>query len=1008
MCRTESIETSFSKTIERFVCMLFLFKTKYNNTMANYEKVNLKQSFPELEENILKFWEENKIFEESIETRDDCEEFNFYDGPPFATGTPHYWHILAGTIKDVIPRYQTMKGFKVDRKFGWDCHGLPIENIVEKKLGISGKDEIEKKVWIHTFNETCRENVFTYAEEWKKTVKRMGRWVDMENDYKTMDTPFMESVWWVYKELYKKGLIYEGHRVVPYCPRCSTPLSNFEVNQGYKDKQDKTATVKFKVTSPQPSPLKGEGEDTNTPLLSKEGLGEVYILAWTTTPWTLVANLWLAVGKDLEYVQIQDKKTNELYILATERLWSYYKNEGDYEIIKNIKWSELVWIKYEAIFDDFITLKEKWELPQDIELWENAYSVVEWHHVTTESGTGVVHIAPAYWEDDALIWKEQKLGFVSHISDLWRTENLKENNDVQVFDFNDIALGNLKEEQKTIQINTIDHSYPHCCRCDSPLIYRAIGAWYVAVEKIRDKMVANNEKINWTQEMIKHGRFGTWISQARDWNISRNRYWGSAIPVWQNEDKTEEVCIGSVEELYELNKDFWQIEEKNWEYFYANTGKPIDIHKHLVDEILVKNPETGNTLKRVPEVLDCWFESGSMPYASKHYPFEDEKNFKFPADFIAEWLDQTRGWFYTLLILGTALFDNTPFLNCIVNGTVLAEDGHKMSKSKQNYPDPNLIFEKYGADALRFYLMNSPVVEAQDFRFAEGWVEEVLRKVILPLWNTYSFFTTYANIDNFEPKKWNIFFVRHGETDNNKNNIVNGWDNDLDLNETGIRQGHILWKKLKKWGKSFDIIITSKLTRAKHTANILKEYIWYNTEIKEYEWLNEQPYGDFKWMTFDEIQEKYNLNNITEVQKAYRNNKKENVVQFYQRVVECYKDIQRKYPNKNILIVSHWWVFRALSKHVRNISTQEAFYETLGLANAQCINLTNISTSNKLDTWIVSELHSLTKEVNEWFGEYKLNNASKPIVKFMDNLTNWYIRRSRKRFWKSENDWDKE
>ena len=767
----------------------------------HFEKVDLKQSFPDLEKNVLEFWKENKIFEESVEIRKDAEEFNFYDGPPFATGTPHYGHILAGTIKDVIPRYQTMKGKKVERRFGWDTHGLPIENIVEKKLGISGKDDIEK-IGVHAFNEECRDNVFGYASEWRKTVERMWRWVDMDNDYKTMDTDFMQSVWWVFSELYKKGLIYEGHRVVPYCPRCATPLSNFEVNQGYKDKQDKTATVKFKV----------------------EGNESKYILAWTTTPWTLVSNLGLAVGADIDYVELLDHKTEETYIIARELVKNYYKNEDDYVIVREYKGTCLEWIKYEPIFSDFKTLADANNLPKGMNFDENTYKVVIGHHVTTESGTGIVHIAPAYGEDDYQIGKDQKLGFVSHIADNGNTEHLLEHNGVQVFEFNNIAIEELKKQGSTTQINTYDHSYPHCWRCDTPLMYRAISAWYVSVETIRDKMVANNQEINWNPNEIKDGRFGKWVANARDWNISRNRYWGSAIPVWQNEDKSQEVCIGSIEELYERNKDYGQIEKKEIDgetkFFYTNTGEEVDIHKHFVDEIKVK-ADNGETLMRIPEVLDCWFESGSMPYASKWYPFNDSENFKFPADFIAEGLDQTRGWFYTLLILGTALFDKAPMKNVIVNGIVLAEDGQKMSKSKQNYPDPNLVFDKYGADALRFYIMNSPVVEAQDFRFAETWVEEVVKKVILPLWNTYSFFTTYANIDEFESK---------------------------------------------------------------------------------------------------------------------------------------------------------------------------GLPETL---------------DNNLDKWLISELNELVKEVSNGFDEYKLNEATRPIVKFMDNLTNWYIRRSRKRFWKSENDGDK-
>ena len=774
-----------------------------------FKKVDPKQSFPKMEEEVLKFWQENNIFKKSIENREWSEEFNFYDWPPFATWTPHYWHILAGALKDVIPRFQTMKWKKVERRFGWDTHWLPIENIVEKKLEIKWKEDLEWRIWVFDFNETCRKNVFWYVDEWKKTVDRMWRWVDMENDYKTMDTSFMESVWWVFKTIYDKGLVYQGHRVVPYSVGMSTPLSNFEVNQGYMDKQDKTITVKFKVKWSE----------------------KKYILAWTTTPWTLPANLWLAIWEDIEYVELMDKSSKEIYTLAKARINDYYKNEEEYEILRVYDWKCLIWIEYEPLFNDFLVQNWSSNLPKEIFLWKNAYKVISGHHVTTESWTWIVHIAPAYWEDDYHIWKTQDLWFVSHISDSWKTENLLEDNWIWVFDFNEMVIEKLKRSWEVVKISTITHSYPHCWRSWVPLIYKAISAWYVDVTAIKDQMIKNNQKINWVPDDIKNWRMWKWLEWAKDWNISRNRYWWSAIPVWQNEDKTEEICIWSIKELYELNKDFWQIEFKDGKYFYTNTWKEIDLHKHFVDEILIKNPKTWNTLKRIPEVLDCWFESGSMPYASKHYMWQElEKNsdclvskdgtFKFPADFIAEWLDQTRGWFYTLLILWTALFDETPFKNCIVNGIVLAEDWKKMSKSLQNYPAPELIFDKYWADAMRFYLLNSPVVEAQDFRFSEAWVEEVVKKVILPLWNTYYFFTTYANIDNFEPK----------------------------------------------------------------------------------------------WLT---------------------------------------------------------------------------------------------KTENILDKWLLSELNELTLEVTNAFEKYKLNEATRPIVKFMDNLTNWYIRRSRKRFWKSENDWDK-
>lgn len=962
-----------------------------------YPKVNPKQSFPELEKEMIKFWRENDTFKKSIENRNDSPEYTFYDGPPFATGTPHYGHILAGTIKDVIPRYQTMNGHKVTRVFGWDCHGLPIENIVEKKLNISGKSDIEDKVWVFEFNESCRSNVLTYTEDWKKTVERMWRWVDMENSYKTMDKEFMESVWWTFKSIYDKGLIYEGNRVVPYCPRCTTPLSNFEVNQGYKDKQDKTVTVKFRVIS----------KDTINRVST--GTKWKYILAWTTTPWTLRANLGLAVGKDIMYSEILDKKTGETYVLATDRLKSYYKTEEDYQIIREYKGACLEGIKYEPIFDDFdLQLNEMWaNLGTTIKLGKNAYSVVIGHHVTTESGTGIVHIAPAYWEDDNVIWEKSELWFVSHIDDSGKTCNLLEHNGEFVFDFNDGEITRLKDAGKIVAISTIDHSYPHCRRCDTPLIYRAIPAWYVAVEKLKEKMIANNAKINWVPGAIKEWRFGKWLENARDWNISRNRYWGSAIPVWQNADKTEEVCVGSIAELYELNKDFGQIEQRWDKYFYKEENIEIDLHKHFVDKILVKNPKTWNTLKRIPEVLDCWFESGSMPYASKHYPFDNAENFKFPAEFIAEWLDQTRGWFYTLLIIWTALFDNTPFLNVIVNWIVLAEDGQKMSKSKKNYPDPEIIFDKYWADAMRFYLMNSPVVEAQDLRFSEAWVEEVVKKVILPLWNTYYFFTTYANIDGFTAKEWNIYYVRHGQTDNNKNWIVNGWDDDIDLNNTGIKQAHKLGSMIANSHVKFDKIVCSPMIRAKNTAEIIKSYFDYDVELIVDEAFREQYYGEFKWMTHAEIREKYNCKSNSELTRTYRNNKEEPLEKFEKRINDGFKNIETKYEWKNVLLVSHGWVFRPINKYINNLSDDDAYYNVSGAKNSRMYKLPNYERHNKLDKWIISELNKLTKEVKTGFNNYKLVDATRPIQAFMDNLTNWYIRRSRKRFWKSENDNDK-
>lgn len=966
-----------------------------------FNKVNPKQSFPELEKEIINYWKENDTFKKSIITRENSEEFDFYDGPPFATGTPHYGHILAGTIKDVVPRYQTMLGKKVDRKFGWDCHGLPIENIVEKKLQISGKDDIENKIWVYDFNEACRANVFGYVDEWKKSVERMWRWVDMENDYKTMDTKFMESVWWVFKSIYDKWLIYEGNKIVPYCPRCTTPLSNFEVNQGYKDKQSKTITVKFKVA----------------------GTENKYILAWTTTPWTLYANLGLAVWTEIMYSEILDTKTWETYILASEKIKDYYKvnsagrenplgdkNPEDYTVMREYKGSCLVWIKYKPLFPDFdVQLREMWkDLGTTIKLGKNAFSVVAWHHVTTETWVWIVHIAPAYGEDDFVIWEKEDLWFVAHIDNSGKSYNLLDKNGINVFELNDMVISELKEQKLSVNIGTIMHSYPHCWRCDTPLIYRWISAWYVAVEQIRDKMVANNKEISWVPEVIKEWRFGKWLEWARDWNISRNRYWGSAIPVWQSEDKKEEICIWSIEELYELNKDFGQIEKKwNW-YFYTSSGKEVDLHKHFVDEILVKNPKTWNTLKRVSEVLDCWFESGSMPYASKHYPFENKENFKFPADFIAEWLDQTRGWFYTLIILSTALFDKPAFLNCVVNGIILAEDGKKMSKSLKNYTDPNILMDKYWADAMRFYLMNSPVVEAQDLRFSDAWVEEVVKKVILPFWNTYSFFTTYANIDNFKPKNGNIYYVRHGQTENNAKWMMNAWESDSPLNDVWVKQAKRAWQDFKISGVKFDKIYVSPKLRTRQTAELIAKELGYEVEIIADDRFTEQYAGKFDWLSHDDIKKMYNVTSTAEMRRLYKEeNWVENVEAFEKRVLEAYNEILKSNEWKNVLIVAHAWTFRPINRQLNNLTKYEAHFAWDSCDNWVIYKLPNYTKNNPLDKWIISELHSLTWEVRNSLDNYKLNEAAKPIVKFMDNLTNWYIRRSRKRFWKSDTDSDK-
>ncbi|MBQ3319607.1 MAG: isoleucine--tRNA ligase [Spirochaetia bacterium] len=668
-----------------------------------YNPVDPKVDFPKMEEGILKFWEENDIFKKSLKQRSGAEEYVFYDGPPFATGLPHFGHFVPGTIKDIYPRYMTMKGKLVDRRFGWDCHGLPVEYEMEKELKISGKKEIED-YGIAKFNESCRKIVLRYTGEWRKTVTRMGRWVDFDNDYKTMNPDYMESIWWVVKQLWDKGLVYEGFYILPYCPRCSTVLSNHELNLGgYQEDTDPAITIKFKV----------KGED-NT-----------YFLAWTTTPWTLPSNQALAVNPEIDYVKVKDGA--ECYIMAQARLSAYYKNEGDYEVLWTKKGSELVGMAYEPLFNYFASIEEK-----------GAFRVFPAAYVTTEDGTGIVHTASGFGEDDNNTLKGTGIPVICPVdAECKFTAEVPDYQGRFVKDCDKDIIARLKAEGKLVLRQNYVHNYPHCWRCHSPLIYRAISSWFVDVQKIKDKMLKANSQINWVPAHLKEGRFGKWLEGARDWAISRNRYWGNPIPIWKCDKCGKTHCVGSRAELEKLSG-----------------VKCVDLHKHFVDDI-TWGCECGGTMKRIPEVLDCWFESGSMPYAQMHYPFENKERFEenFPADFICEGLDQTRGWFYTLVILGAALFDRPAFKNVVVNGLVLAEDGRKMSKSLRNYTDPVEVINKFGADALRFFLVNSAVVRAEDLRYSDKGVKEVLKTLILPLWNAYSFFVTYANIDKVQVTK---------------------------------------------------------------------------------------------------------------------------------------------------------------------------------------------------------------------------------------------------------------
>ncbi len=759
-----------------------------------FRPIDSDASFPSLEERILALWEKDNAFRESVSRRPAEKSFVFNDGPPFATGLPHYGHLLAGTIKDIVPRYWTMKGFRVERRFGWDCHGLPIENIIQDQLGLNTVRDIQNH-GVGNFNEACRAGVLKYTQEWRRTVSRMGRWVDFDNEYKTMDLSFMESVWWVFKQCFDKGLIYQGYRIQPYSPALATSLSNFEVNQGYRMRQDPSITVSF--------PLEGSDE---------------VLLVWTTTPWTLPSNLAIAIKEDLEYTLVshQEKK----YWIAESRRLSYF-GEND-PVLDKVMGKALLGRRYKPLFEYAPYMSER------------QYTLLAADFVSDSDGTGAVHIAPSFGEEDFQLGMKESLGLFDPLDAEGKfTHLVPEWTSVGAKDADKSIIHHLKSQNRIFKHETFEHSYPHCWRTDVPLLYRAQKNWFLALDKeltavpepvegpavtktLKQWMIDSNQQIRWVPEHIRDGRFGKWLDGARDWNLSRNRFWGTCIPVWIAEDG-DMICVGSREELEALSGIHVE-----------------DLHKHIVDEIVLKTSDKktfnakGKSYKRTPEVLDCWFESGSMPYAQNHYPFENREVFEasFPADFIAEGLDQTRGWFYTLTVLSAALFQKPAMKNVIVNGIILAEDGQKMSKRLRNYPDPNELINRVGADAVRLFMIDSAAVKGEELKFSEVGVKNIVRAVLLPLWNSLSLFTTYANAD--------------------------------------ASKGQLTWK-----------------------------------------------------------------------------------------------------PGQDLV------------------------------------------SQNELDRWILSDLQSLLSRVKVEMEAYRLYNVVPALVEFVDDLTNWYIRRSRRRFWKSENDQDK-
>ncbi|XP_076363583.1 isoleucyl-tRNA synthetase [Tachypleus tridentatus] len=686
-------------------------------------------NFSEEEENVIQLWKKLDAFKTSMKQSKGKPRFTFYDGPPFATGLPHYGHILAGTIKDIITRYAHQSGYHVERRFGWDCHGLPVEYEVDKTLNIKGPADVEK-MGIEKYNNECRKIVMRYAKEWEDIVGRMGRWIDFDNDYKTLYPWFMESIWWVFKQLFNKGLVYKGVKVMPYSTACSTPLSNFESGQNYKEVVDPAVIVSFPLDE---SP-------------------DVSMIAWTTTPWTLPSNLALCVNSNLEYVKVKDNTTQKLYVMMEARLDALFKKPEEYIIIERFKGETLKGKKYAPLFPYFSELKER-----------GAFEILCDNYVTEESGTGVVHQAPYFGEDDyrvclshGVITKDQDMVCPLDASGCF-TDPVVDFKGQYVKDADKNIIKHLKSAGRLVHQSSTKHSYPFCWRSETPLIYRAVPSWFIRVEHMTEKLLQTNQETYWVPEFVKEKRFANWLRDAHDWAVSRNRYWGTPIPLWVSKDGEEIVCVGSIQEIEEL------------------TGQKVeDLHRENIDCLVIPSKCGKGALRRVQEVFDCWFESGSMPYAQVHYPFEHKKEFEesFPADFIAEGVDQTRGWFYTLLVVSTALFGKPPFKNLIVNGLVLASDGQKMSKRKKNYPDPVDIVKKYGADALRLYLINSPVVRAESLRFREEGVRDILKDVFLPWYNAYRFLI--QNVELYEKESGMKF--RYDEMKRKvSNNIMDQW-----------------------------------------------------------------------------------------------------------------------------------------------------------------------------------------------------------------------------------------
>lgn len=945
-----------------------------------FQVVDTKQSFPDLESDILAFWHDEKIFEKTLESRKGGKNFIFYEGPPTANGKPGVHHVLARVFKDIILRYKTMKGFNIERKAGWDTHGLPVELQVEKELGISGKKQIEE-YGIKKFNQKCKESVHKFTNAFEEMTERIGYWVDMKHPYVTYSPEYIESTWWVLKQIWEKGLLFRDLKIVHYCCRCGTPLSSHEVAQGYQTVKDLSLTALFKAKP-------------KSKVITKDE--DVYFAAWTTTPWTLIGNLALAVGPEVEYSKIQISDTLS-FIIATDRIPAYYDvlpkhPDGSPNIIiqDRYKGSELAGIEYEPPWKYYCEPQGSMASDSDKPGW----FIVAEPFVTTADGSGIVHIA-LYGEDDFQVIQKYDLPRIQHVnkegkfienSGPYSGKYFKEEGlDVEIL--KDLAGRNL-----LLKKEKYEHNYPHCWRCKTPLIFFAISSWFIRMSQLRDALRRNNAEINWYPSHIKDGRFGKWLEEVKDWALSRNRYWGTPLPVWECQNCGKYVCIGSLVEL----------QKKSQQELPKNDDGEIDLHRPFIDDIVIPC-ECGGKSKRVEEVIDCWFDSGAMPIAQVHYPFDmTEGQFQeqyFPAEYICEAIDQTRGWFYTLLAVSTIIFDKTPYKNVICLGHILDENGRKMSKSLGNIVDPMEVTAKQGADALRWYMFNASPPD-QPRSFSVGLVEQSLRKFQLTLWNAYAFFVTYANIDKFEPKRFTkVIAIRHTEGEQNVLGI-NSTDKEhvYHLTDNGRRDAEALALKFKN--RPIDRIYISPLARTQEVAQIIGQF--HNAPIITDDHLREMDMGQFDGKLENDVQAY--LKNLTNPY-AEKFPDGESYLDLEKRVFEFLDYIEATHPGETVMIVTHEAVKRMIDKYFNHTPSEQALHKNFGFGHSDTYVMP--WTENKLDHWILSELHMLIQEVIEHLDSYEIWEATIKIDQFVDNLSNWYVRRSRRRFWKTENDNDK-